>query len=208
MRIRLIVIAPVLAGSAQAQYPGAGPYGPSYAQPVYSPPAYPQPYNSPANQLPGYQLYPTSPAPYGGRSAAPSVLIVQAMLQAHNAVRARVGVPPLVWSERLVAVAQDWADHLIAANAFSHRPDNEYGENLYAISGGSTTPDQVVQMWADEARGYDLRSNTCQGVCGHYTQLVWSKTKAVGCAAAANGYREIWVCNYDPPGNWVGFRPY
>jgi len=20
--------------------------------------------------------------------------------------------------------------------------------------------------------------------------------------------REVWVCNYDPPGNWIGKRPY
>ena len=60
------------------------------------------------------------------------------MLARHNAVRARVGMPPLAWSDRLAARAQDWADTLLA-----------------------------------RGRG-----------------------------------REVWVCNYDPPGNWAGRRPY
>ena len=130
------------------------------------------------------------------------------MLDAHNAIRARVGVPPLVWSDQLAQVAQDWANHLIATGGFRHRPNNRYGENLYSISGGTASPAQVVGYWAREARGYDIRSNTCSGVCGHYTQIVWGTTRAVGCAVATDRRREVWVCNYDPPGNIVGYRPY
>ena len=130
------------------------------------------------------------------------------MLDAHNAVRARLGITPMIWSDELATVAQDWANHLIAANAFSHRPNNRFGENLYAITGGAASPAEAVGMWAEEARGYDIRSNTCTGVCGHYTQIVWRQTRAVGCATAANSYRQVWVCNYDPPGNFVGYRPY
>jgi pathogenesis-related protein 1 len=130
------------------------------------------------------------------------------MLEAHSAVRTRVGVPPLVWSDQLAEVAKDWAAHLIATGGLSHRPDNRYGENLYAISGGTVSPAQVVDFWAAEARGYDIRSNSCRGVCGHYTQIVWGKTRAVGCAVATDRRREVWVCNYDPPGNVIGYRPY
>ena len=61
---------------------------------------------------------------------------------------------------------------------------------------------------AHEAQGYDVRSNTCSGVCGHYTQIVWGTTRAVACAVATDRRREVWVCNYDPPGNIVGYRPY
>jgi len=108
----------------------------------------------------------------------------QAILDPHNAIRARVGEPPLVWSDQLAQVAQDWANHLIATGALSHHPNNRYGENIYAISGGRATPAQVVNDWAKEVRGFDIRSNTCSGVCGHYTQMVWAKTRAVGCAVA------------------------
>jgi pathogenesis-related protein 1 len=66
----------------------------------------------------------------------------------------------------------------------------------------------VVNAWAAESRNYDYRSNCCRGVCGHYTQIVWAGTQEVGCAVARGGRREVWVCNYDPPGNWAGKRPY
>ena len=183
MRPFLTLVAIVVSGSAQAQFPYS--YGP----------------------------YTPRDPPYGGQYAPPAQVrspasIAQAMLDAHNAIRARVGVPPLVWSDQLAQVAQDWANHLIATGGFSHRPNNRYGENIYTISGGIASPAQVVGYWAREARGYDVRSNTCSGVCGHYTQIVWGKTRAVGCAVATDRRREVWVCNYDPPGNIIGYRPY
>jgi pathogenesis-related protein 1 len=113
-----------------------------------------------------------------------------------------------VWSTQLAEVARDWANHLIATGSFVHRPGSRYGENLYALSGGTASPAQVVAYWANEARGYDIRSNTCRGVCGHYTQIVWATTHAVGCAVASDPRRQVWVCNYDPPGNVIGYRPY
>jgi pathogenesis-related protein 1 len=183
--VRLLLTVFVLAAStsAIAQYP--------YSYPPYSP-------RYPPN---GSQYDP----PIQPRSSAS---IAQSMLDAHNAIRARVGVPPLVWSDQLAEVAQDWANHLIATGALSHRPDNSYGENIYTISGGTATPSKVVGLWAKEAPGYDIRRNSCSGVCGHYTQIVWGKTPAVGCAVAHAPRREIWVCNYDPPGNVIGYRPY
>ena len=156
--------------------------------------------------LPSVGLF-ASPVQGQPPPSLPQVML-EAMLEAHNAIRTRVGVPPLVWSDQLAEVAQDWANHLIATGGLSHRPNNRFGENIYTISGGTATPHEVVDLWAKEARGYDIRSNSCSGVCGHYTQLVWSKTRAVGCAAADAPGRQIWVCNYDPPGNIIGYRPY
>ncbi len=107
----------------------------------------------------GYAPYPPSYAPYGGPYAPPvqgrsPASFTHAMLDAHNVIRARVGVPPLFWSTRLAEMARDWANHLITTGAFGHRPDNRYGENIYAISNGNASPAQVVGYWADEARGY------------------------------------------------------
>jgi uncharacterized protein YkwD len=161
MRPFLTLAAIVVSCSAQAQFPYSyGPYSPRYS-------------------------------PYGGQYAPPALarspaLIAQAMLDAHNAIRARVGVPPLVWSDQLAQLAQDWGDHLIATGSFGHPPNNRYGENIYTISGRITSPAQVVGYWAGEARGYDVRSNTCSGVCGQYTQIVWGTTKAVGCAVGTD----------------------
>jgi len=130
------------------------------------------------------------------------------MLAAHNTVRARVGVAPLEWSDRLAARAQEWADHLVEHRQFYHRPSSEFGENLFAISGSTASPDRVVEDWASESRGFNYRSNSCRGVCGHYTQLVWRDTTEIGCAVARGSGREVWVCNYYPSGNWIGQRPY
>jgi pathogenesis-related protein 1 len=130
------------------------------------------------------------------------------MVSAHNAVRARVGTVPLTWSEPLAIVAQNWADRLLANGQFVHSHNPDYGENLYEITGAAATPADVVNAFAGEVRYYDYPSNTCSGVCGHYTQVVWNGTKEVGCAVARGGRRELWVCEYNPPGNWVGRKPY
>jgi pathogenesis-related protein 1 len=130
------------------------------------------------------------------------------MLSTHNRVRTVVGVPPLVWSDRLAAIAQTWANQLVLEGRLRHRASPRYGENLYLISGGDATPDNVVNAWAGEKADYDYRTNTCHSRCGHYTQIVWRSTKAVGCAVANLRNVEVWVCEYDPPGNYVGERPY
>ena len=89
-----------------------------------------------------------------------------------------------------------------------HRPKSAYGENLFEITGGDASGTQVVNAWAAESRNYDYRRNKCRKVCGHYTQIVWRDTREIGCGVARGRGREVWVCDYDPPGNWVGQRPY
>jgi pathogenesis-related protein 1 len=129
------------------------------------------------------------------------------MLRAHNKVRTESGLPPLQWSGTLAALSQKWANSLIANNRTAHNAKSPYGENILATGLGST-PSSVVAEWASESQDYTYRSNTCNGDCGHYTQLVWRSTRRVGCAMARNAHREIWVCSYDPPGNFRGEWPY
>jgi pathogenesis-related protein 1 len=146
---------------------------------------------------------------FGERPAAVVASEVsRAMLDAHNAVRARTGVPSLNWSTVLASKAQDWANTLLARRQFRHRPDTPYGENLFEITGDTASPGSVVKTWAAQAANYNYRTNSCRGVCGHYMQVIWSDTKEVGCGVARGRGREVWVCNYNPPGNVVGVRPY
>ena len=76
------------------------------------------------------------------------------------------------------------------------------------------TPEEVVGAWASEDAFYDYDANACAAdqQCGHYTQIVWRETERVGCGASTctiDGFDGLfWVCNYDPPGNFVGERPY
>ena len=131
------------------------------------------------------------------------------MLATHNSLRATVKVPPLKWSPSLAGEAQEWANRLVANGRFEHRSNSLHGENLFEIVGRAATPVEVVGEWRAESANYDYRGNKCRGAtCGHYTQLVWAATRQVGCGVARNSRREIWVCNYDPPGNVVGQRPY
>ena len=65
----------------------------------------------------------------------------------------------------------------------------------------------MVERWASESAELRLQVEPCQGACGHYTQIVWRDTKEVGMRRGAGGAREVWVCEYNPPGNYVGHRP-
>ncbi|WP_295447124.1 CAP domain-containing protein [uncultured Thiodictyon sp.] len=145
-----------------------------------------------------------------------------AMLAAHNRVRAEVGVAPLQWSAALAGSAQEWADTLATRNgcAMKHSA-GPLGENLYwasplRFSDGrqqpqSIEPEKVAGSWAGERRFYRPATNDCAAgqVCGHYTQMVWRATTQVGCAyrVCAND-EQVWVCQYRPAGNIIGRPPY
>ena len=133
------------------------------------------------------------------------------LLAAHNRARRARGLPDLQWSAELATTAQNWARHLQAENcAMRHSGAHGFGENLAWASGQHLTPSAVAAMWINESRAYNAAANTCApgAICGHYTQIVWRNTKTVGCAMSSCGNAEIWVCNYAPPGNYVGERPY
>ena len=69
---------------------------------------------------------------------------------------------------------------------------------------GSIDDDAVVAMWAAEEEHYDFRNPAFSMRSGHFTQVVWKDTMAVGCAQVTCGRLDTWVCNYDPAGNVEG----
>ena len=155
-----------------------------------------------------------APRPAASASAAPESGRLAGITAAHNRVREPLGLPPLAWSPELARFAQAWADKLRRGGCrLQHRPRSgtdaqRYGENIYSASGQTPGVADVVDAWAEERKDYDARKNRCRGVCGHYTQIVWRASQRLGCAMATCGDTEVWVCNYDPPGNFVGERPY
>lgn len=137
------------------------------------------------------------------------------MLVLHNRVRADVGVGPLRWSEDLAHYAQQWADHLAATRCgLQHRPRSgkwrgDFGENLFMGTIGYYGIADAVKEWAAEKKLYPggPYQASWRGV-GHYTQIVWRDTRRVGCATSACKGNLVVVCNYDPPGNYIGEYPY
>jgi uncharacterized protein YkwD len=131
----------------------------------------------------------------------------QRLLDAHNAYRADHCAPALTWSDEIARVAQAWADQLKADGCSFEHSRSSYGENLAAGSAGSLTPEAVVAMWYDEIRDYDFGSGGFSMETGHLTQVLWKGSKRLGCGmATCNGF-DLWVCNYDPPGNVEGGYP-
>lgn len=139
-------------------------------------------------------------------------------LLAHNVLRRKVGVPPLVWSSNLTARARAWAEQRRVDCNYRHHSSNQYGENIYWESYNEFTPTDVVQWWFNEYKLYDHRRFTCRCrperngcECGHYLNVVWSTTKRVGCSGSVycNDQRGvIVVCQYDPAGLIPGVNPF
>lgn len=127
-----------------------------------------------------------------------------------NVARASMGLPPLVWDERVASYARWYAQSRRGDCALVHS-SGPYGENLFWGSGTGWAPAQAVRAWLSERPRYNYWSNSCYGgMCGHYTQIMWRNTRRVGCAMVTcyNGRGTFITCNYDPPGNYVGVRPY
>lgn len=146
----------------------------------------------------------------------------------HNELR---GIPRssdmnfMYWDPDLEALAQGWAENC----DFYHNPNRRngkfgvlgpgpfayVGENLYAGTGGFS-PAMIVQAWYDEDKFYNYDTKSCSNVCGHYTQIVWATTYALGCGVAycpelkKVSFGRGWhvVCNYGPGGNYVNEHPY
>jgi len=126
---------------------------------------------------------------------------------------------PVTWDTATATVAANWA----ATCIYDHNPNRGFlGENIYWQTGSAATPASAMTFWGNEANFYNWATNTCLPGqdCGHYTQIVWDTSTQIGCAIQAcdgtfgtppPGVVGPWsyvVCNYSPPGNVVGERPY
>ncbi|XP_006343540.1 pathogenesis-related protein PR-1-like [Solanum tuberosum] len=132
----------------------------------------------------------------------------------HNLVRATKMELPLTWDSNLENYAKWWASSRREDCRLMHSFEEGYfklGENIYWGSGNTWTPTDAVNAWADEKKYYDYASNSCvEGqLCGHYTQIVWKSTRKVGCARVICDSGDVFMtCNYFPPGNYIGEKPY
>ena len=110
---------------------------------------------------------------------------------------------------QIAAYAQNYANQRKGDCRLIHS-GGRYGENL-AGSTGDLSGTDAVRLWVNEKADYNYNSNSCASgkVCGHLTQVVWKNTKRIGCAKVrCNNGGTFIICNYDPPGNYVGQKPY
>jgi len=162
----------------------------------------------PANAPVAVDALPQAPADPTTLAVAPSSAgggaSPEAIVSAHNRARATHCAPPLSWSPKLAASASQWAETLRQNHCGFDHSNTSYGENLAAGSAGSLDADGIVKMWFDEGALYNFATGGFSADTGHFTQVVWRGTREVGCGHAQCNGNDIWVCQYDPPGNFEG----
>lgn len=143
-----------------------------------------------------------SPAPSANKKSYSD----EGALAETNQARKAVGVAPLSWDHDLAAHAQKYSQYLASQGCqLVHSHEKGQGENLYASYGSSSNSlGQAVRLWLRE------KWEQGQGSLNHFTQVVWSGTKTMGCAKGVNKDKncQVVTCRYNPPGNVIGRRPY
>lgn len=140
------------------------------------------------------------------------------ILASQNRERSALGLPLLHWSPELATDAKQWSEHLARTGRFEHSSDSpggeQQGENLWAGTRGYYGPEAMVGLWLSEKRHFKkgvFPANSVTGNVedvGHYTQLVWRRSGAIGCAMSQGAAEDVLVCRYSAGGNVPGQVPY
>lgn len=155
------------------------------------------------------------PRAFAGNAPRDPAAMQRAMLTMHNATRASVRQLPLRWDSRLAADARAYAAELARSGRFEHSSQGSrpgQGENLWTGTRGAYRYDEMAGHWIEEQRFFVNRPSpgfSTTGdyrAVGHYTQIIWSGTVAVGCGFASGRKDDFLVCRYSPPGNVIGQR--
>jgi len=138
------------------------------------------------------------------------------MLAAHNAERRRWRAPPLVWNEGLARDAAAYARNLAALGYLRHASMTgmaaPQGENLWMGTKGAFSYRDMMDGFLEERSDYvagalpHISRTGNWADTGHYSQIIWRTTTAVGCAIASSRDFDFLVCRYDPAGNIWGKR--
>jgi hypothetical protein len=134
-------------------------------------------------------------------------------LPVHNVYRLTIHcVGPLGFDPNATLAAREWATRSPQGTdaqgqiKFAHDPNpGIYGESL--AWGPSLTAVQAVAMWYAEITKYDFNNPGFSETTGHFTQLVWASSRALGMSMARRGNLNLWVARYSPAGNISGQFP-
>ena len=132
---------------------------------------------------------------------------IQEFVDAHNTRRAAHGAAPVTWSGSIAATAQAFAD---TCSMGVHSTNTSNGENIF-LSSATSTPTTAVTNWYNEVSLYNFNNPGFNSATGHFTQVVWKATTAIGCGIRAdcpttpsNPFGFNLICQYSPAGNVLG----
>ncbi|NXV82626.1 GLIP1 protein, partial [Atlantisia rogersi] len=149
-------------------------------------------------------------------------------VRAHNSFRAKVkpqarNMLHMSWDAALAKSAKAWAKQCkFKHNVYLKMPRKVHptftpvGENIWTGTATIFSVDAALSDWFEEVKSYMFDTNSCGGMCGHYTQVVWAESYKVGCAVHFCNTVEYFpglleaahfVCNYGPAGNYPR-KPY
>ena len=124
---------------------------------------------------------------------------MQEFLDAHNIRRCMHDVPALSWSNVMYDhVKQTFQNQKQMKHSPSYNvppPAGPAGENL-AFGSYVLSPEQSTQMWYSEVNAcgpFPGCRDGSTGVTGHFTALIWSGVKEIGCHT--NQHRLV-ACQY------------
>lgn len=84
----------------------------------------------------------------------------------------------------------------------------EIGQNIFTFNGimRASKINKAIKEWFKEIGHLNLRiiKNYTVGSYFSLTQLVWARTKYIGCGRTINGHKTLFACYYSPPGNVPG----
>jgi len=148
---------------------------------------------------------------------------IDGLLALHNSERCMVSptaasMPAIGWDDVLATVAQNYANGCAVGMHNANR-STQYqalggtgyvGENIAWGTAGAFTLVDLAQGWANEKTSWTYAPIDSMNVSGtgHYTQMIWADTLAVGCGAATCAPYTFLVCDYAPGGNYLGEYPY
>lgn len=150
---------------------------------------------------------PAAPAPNTYPDLLDNATATQ-LLNLHNIERTFVGMKNLTWSPTLAASAQAHANKQAKAGTF-YLSGQKVGENMQLLTIRPDMVKSMFKMWANEKIYFDATQKypKCainNKMVSHYTQIVWSASKEVGCGLATNAKNSIMVCQYTLSGNYIG----
>jgi hypothetical protein len=111
--------------------------------------------------------------------------------------------------------AQQWADNMAKSGKLKHSHTGGVGECIASRTirksesfDSESVVTSLMNQWINEKKNVDLSEMfphcVAKGtVGGHYTQIVWGKTKLLGVGYAHNETWSFLCCQYSPEGNYL-----